>query len=317
MIIANPMYDTIFKYLMEDNVVAKGLISRILQENIIELIPTPQEETTSRINLKYSNLGIRHQDYVAIIKNKNGGLHKIAVEVQKSYIAPKIATFRTYIAEKYKKPSTIDNKEVYLPIKTIYFIEETFNDKLPPVLKVNREYIDVLNQKKYEGEKDEFVSQMTHEAYFIQTELIPPSLENDISRVLNFFSNKFHIEVPKGKQLSPSQKRKIARELNIPDEITNKISDKLFSRIITRLFGADNNPNVQLNVELGQKYQDQEEARQEEMRIKLEQNEQEIKQNKQVIEQKDQALEQKDQELQNQADLIKKLQQQLDKNNNL
>ena len=244
MIVANPMYDTIFKYLMEDNVVAKGLISRILEENIIELVPAPQEGTTSRINLKYSTLGIKHQDYVATIKKENGELYKIAVEVQKSYIAPKVATFRTYIAEKYKKPSTINDKEIYLPIKTIYFIEETFNNKLPALLKVNREYIDVLNHKKYNGEEDEFVNQMTHEAYFIQTELVPGDMQNEITRVLNFFTNKFHIKIPKGKKINETQKRKITRELNIPDEIMGNIKDNLFSRIITRLFGADNNPNI-------------------------------------------------------------------------
>ena len=302
MIVANPMYDTIFKYLMEENSIAKGLISRIIEEEIIDLQHAPQEETVSRIDLKYSHLGIKHQDYVAVIKKTNGEHYKVAIEVQKSYIVPKVAAFRTYIAEKYKKPTVIDGNDNYLPIKTIYFIEEVFNDKLPSVLKINREYIDVLNHKKYKGEEDPFVNQMTHEAYFIQTGLVPPDLENDITRVLNFFTRKFHIEIPKDKELSKSEKRKIARRLNIPDELLDKITDKLFSKMLTRLYGADKDPEVQINVELSQKYEDQREAEQERIRLLLEQNkkdiehkDQVIEQNKQVIEQNKQVIEHKDQ----------------------
>jgi hypothetical protein len=37
MYIANPIYDVVFKYLMEDNKVAKKLISTIIGEKIIEI----------------------------------------------------------------------------------------------------------------------------------------------------------------------------------------------------------------------------------------------------------------------------------------
>jgi hypothetical protein len=43
MLIANPIYDVVFKYLMEDNKIAKILISKILNEEIIELNAKPQE----------------------------------------------------------------------------------------------------------------------------------------------------------------------------------------------------------------------------------------------------------------------------------
>lgn len=41
--IANPIYDSVFKYLMEDNRIAKLYISKIIEEEIEELIFCPQE----------------------------------------------------------------------------------------------------------------------------------------------------------------------------------------------------------------------------------------------------------------------------------
>ena len=299
MLIANPTYDAIFKYLMEDMRIAKGLISRIIEEEIIELSHAPQEETQLKLKLNLESIGVNHQDYVAIIKKENGEHEKIAIEVQKSTIQPKIDAFRNYVAEKYRKYSTIDGKEIYLPLKTIYIIEKTFNKNLPPILKVGRDYINVLTKKKYEGAKDKFVSLMTHEAFFIQTKLVPPDLENEITRVLNFFTRMFAIDIPKDKNISGTQKRKLARELDIPDEIIDQIDDKLFQRILTRLFAGNADRQVQLNVELSQKWQDSFNNEQEEKdkiiarnMQALEQKDQALEQNKQALEQKDQALEQ-------------------------
>ncbi len=43
MYIANPIYDVVFKYLMEDNSLAKLIISTIIKEEILELTLRPQE----------------------------------------------------------------------------------------------------------------------------------------------------------------------------------------------------------------------------------------------------------------------------------
>lgn len=43
MLIANPIYDTVFKYLMEQTSIAKGIIGSIIGENIVQLELQPQE----------------------------------------------------------------------------------------------------------------------------------------------------------------------------------------------------------------------------------------------------------------------------------
>ena len=44
--IANPLYDIVFKYLMEDNSLAKLVLSTILGEEITTLAFRPQEHTS-------------------------------------------------------------------------------------------------------------------------------------------------------------------------------------------------------------------------------------------------------------------------------
>lgn len=50
MLIANPIYDAVFKYLLEDVDIAKGLLSAILDETIESLEVKPQEVTTETVS---------------------------------------------------------------------------------------------------------------------------------------------------------------------------------------------------------------------------------------------------------------------------
>jgi len=43
--VANPIYDTVFKYLMEDTEIARRLLSKIIGEEIIKIEVRPQEHT--------------------------------------------------------------------------------------------------------------------------------------------------------------------------------------------------------------------------------------------------------------------------------
>ena len=49
MIIANPIYDVVFKYLMQDVEIAKGLIGRIIDEDIVKLDFKAQEKPKKAI----------------------------------------------------------------------------------------------------------------------------------------------------------------------------------------------------------------------------------------------------------------------------
>ena len=70
MIIANPIYDVVFKYLLEDAEIARDLLSTILGEEVVQLEFKPQETSTESSD----SIKILRLDFKAIIKKKDGSL---------------------------------------------------------------------------------------------------------------------------------------------------------------------------------------------------------------------------------------------------
>lgn len=79
--IANPIYDVVFKYLLEDLDIVRELLSTILNEEIIHLEVKPQEKTREFFP---ERLHIMRFDFKAVIKTANGETKKVLVELQKA-----------------------------------------------------------------------------------------------------------------------------------------------------------------------------------------------------------------------------------------
>ena len=99
--IANPIYDVVFKYLMEDNEIAKLIIGTIIEEEIVELEFLPQETTVYLETLDRRSLTVYRLDFSAKIKLPEGGHKQILIEIQKTKISTDIMRFRQYMAEVY------------------------------------------------------------------------------------------------------------------------------------------------------------------------------------------------------------------------
>ena len=93
MIIANPIYDVVFKYLLEDIEIARELLSIILGEEILSLGLKPQETTTENTA---SSVSILRFDFKAIIKTNTGELKKVLIELQKAKQVLDVMRFRRY-----------------------------------------------------------------------------------------------------------------------------------------------------------------------------------------------------------------------------
>ena len=81
--IANPVYDVVFKYMMEDNEVAKLLVSEIIGEDVISLKPNPQEFTVEKVAVGSSSITVYRLDFSAQIKTPDG-TKLVLIEMQKS-----------------------------------------------------------------------------------------------------------------------------------------------------------------------------------------------------------------------------------------
>jgi len=169
MIIANPIYDVVFKYLLEDVEIARELLSTILGEEIQSLELKPQETATEKSG---GGISILRFDFKAIIKNKSGELHKVLIELQKAKKAFDVMRFRRYLGDNYRKEDDVINdkgesEKRPLPIISIYFLGFPLDNIHAGVVKINREYRDVVTQEILEI-KEDFVELLTHDSYLFQ-----------------------------------------------------------------------------------------------------------------------------------------------------
>ena len=190
--IANPIYDTVFKYLMEDAEIARGLLSKIIGEDIVEIAVQPQEYV-GRSN-KFEVIIFR-LDFKATIKTKTGKRKKVLIELQKGKNAADIMRFRRYPGDNYRKEDFVEaeNKRVALPIITIYFLGFRLKNITTAVMKVSREYTDLITDKPIIVE-EEFVEKLTHDSYIIQIQRLKKKVRNDIERVLKVFNQAYATE---------------------------------------------------------------------------------------------------------------------------
>jgi hypothetical protein len=173
MIIANPIYDVVFKYLLEDADIARDLLSTILGEEVINLEFKPQETSTESTE----NIKILRLDFKAIIKKKDGTLFKVLIELQKSKQVFDVMRFRRYLGDNYRKEDQLvenDGTTVFrpLPIITIYFLGFLLNNVPSGVIKVKREYVDAVTEEIL-GVKEDFVELLSHDSYMIQVGRLP------------------------------------------------------------------------------------------------------------------------------------------------
>jgi hypothetical protein len=134
-IIANPIYDVVFKYLMEDLQVARIFLSALIGREVVELNLQPQEivldkeELTSSGELK---LSVRRMDFAATIKTESGQMQVVLIELQKARIREHSMRFRKYVGRQYINPAlflaeqTPRGKELKygLPILGVYILGE-------------------------------------------------------------------------------------------------------------------------------------------------------------------------------------------------
>ena len=123
MLIANPIYDTIFKFLMDDNESAKIILSTLLNVDIEELTATTTIQSYLGEDEKNWGFGkLSHLDYAAQVLKPDGSKENILIELQKADLPSDFYRFRLYITEKFKKShSTIkkENTTFHTPIKFI------------------------------------------------------------------------------------------------------------------------------------------------------------------------------------------------------
>jgi hypothetical protein len=187
--IANPIYDVVFKYLMNDDKVARLLLSAIIGREVVFLEFRPTEHHFPVGEL----LAVMRMDFSARILDENGHQELIIIELQKAKLASDIMRFRRYLGEQYSNKENLvrEPKPEYpyrkaLPILSIYFLGHTLEHAKAPVLRVNRSYIDAATGEKI-LEKEEFIESLTHDSIIIQIPYLKGRRRTELEQLLSLF----------------------------------------------------------------------------------------------------------------------------------
>ena len=200
MVIANPIYDIVFKRMMENERVAKFFIGTLLEQTIEMIEVKPQEFTYTD---ELAGLAVFRLDFVATIKTETGELKKILIEIQKAKNQIDLmrsggVPLRNYLGEQYKKEDVINNEKMILPITTIYMLGFRLNEIETPCIKVERNYKDLVNSKII-NTKSDFVEKLTHDraadrSYVVQIDRITDRYQTTLDKLLSVFEQKNFID---------------------------------------------------------------------------------------------------------------------------
>lgn len=242
MLIANPIYDVVFKYLMEDIEIARDLIGLIVGRNIVELTLKPQE-TSVESDILNSSIKIYRLDFKAIIKNDLGKHEKILIELQKSKKVTDVMRFRNYLAKNYMQEDEIINEKGVqeikpLPIVTIYFLGFPLLTTHIPVIKAQNCFYDVIRNERIDSlANEEFINLLNHESYTIQIPFLKNELQTRLEKVLTVFSQEYITE----------DKHQLALP-ETPD-------DPLAERLVRRLSRAAGNEQLRKKMDIEDEWQ--------------------------------------------------------------
>lgn len=183
MVIANPIYDVVFKRMMENEKVAKFFIGTLLDQ-IVETIEVKPQEFTYTDEL--AGLAVFRLDFIATIKTDKGELKKVLIEIQKAKNQIDLMRFRNYLAEQYKKEDTVNEEKVVLPITTIYILGFKLPEIETPCIKVERNYKDLINKTTILTKSD-FIEKLTHDSFVVQVDRITDRYQTRLDKLLSVF----------------------------------------------------------------------------------------------------------------------------------
>ena len=243
--IANPIYDVVFKYMMEDNTVAKLVVSSIIGEEVLELEPKPQERTREKLQIGSddSSLTVYRLDFSAKIKVPDGQ-KLVHIEMQKASLPTDIPRFRRYLGEQYIDPDNninTTNGTVGLQIYCIYFLGKDLGIKSVPVLKINSNVEDVATSEIIETKSD-FIDSLHHKSWVVQINCLKDRRRNELEQLLAVFDQsnitkdwhilnvseenfpeKFRLIIRRLK--SAASDSKVKKQMKVEDEFVRYLQD--------------------------------------------------------------------------------------------
>jgi len=183
--IANPIYDVVFKYLMEDRRVAMIILSSLLKKKVVELEFRKNEYP----NIGRDDMSIFRIDFGATVEEEDGSRKMVLIELQKTWVPTETLRFRQYLGAQYASRDNMlrDEGGYALPMITIYILGHRVGDLEEPVLYVKRQVYDYQDRIVTKGIPDKFINSLTHDSIIVQIPLLKGKVSNRLEKILSVF----------------------------------------------------------------------------------------------------------------------------------
>ena len=197
--VVNPIYDTVFKYIMQDEKVAKVLIGNILKTKVVSI----QMNNNEYAAMLPDGKKVFKLDFSATILDKLGKHQLVHIEVQKALEEGEIMRFRSYLGAIYmdstkKYLETIQNPKTQeeitvehpLPIHSIYILGHELGDGLSEsVMHGENIFKDQDGNIIQIPANNDYINGLTHTVTFVIAPLTKKNVKTHLDRLLTIFSD--------------------------------------------------------------------------------------------------------------------------------
>ena len=186
--VANPIYDSVFKFLMEDERIAKTVLSALLKKEVISVEMRRHEHP----NITRDKLSMFRIDFAAKVKEDDGSVRLVLIELQKTWLDTETLRFRRYLAAQYNAEENIQKtgeEEGYaIPMVSVYLLGHRVGDITEPVVYASHQTLDYNGNVVENGEKDPFINSLVHDSIIVQIPLLQGKINNRLDKVLSVFN---------------------------------------------------------------------------------------------------------------------------------
>ena len=226
--VANPLYDAVFKYMMEDERIAKTLLSALLQKTVV----TVEMRRHEYPNISRDAISMFRVDFAATVLENDGSKKLILIELQKTWLETETLRFRQYLAVQYNNKENMrkENKGKYaLPTVAVYLLGHCVGQFTEPVIYAKHKVYDYEGNEVYQETPDPFVESLQHDSIIVQIPLLRGRVNNRLEKILSVFDQS---------QIYPDDQRMLELDEN------KYADDAEMAHILHRLQSAAANPDI-------------------------------------------------------------------------
>ena len=185
--VANPIYDCVFKFLMEDERIAKTVLSALLKKEVVSVEMRRHEHP----NVTRDKISMFRIDFAAQVREDDGTVRLILIELQKTWVDTETLRFRRYLAAQYNAEENMvkegELKGYAVPMISVYLLGHRVGDIDKAVVYVTHNAYDYDGKVVEGGMQDPFINSLIHDSIIVQIPLLHGKINNRLDRVLSVF----------------------------------------------------------------------------------------------------------------------------------